>query len=431
MLKIDETVVPLLKDFEAYTSFLEENHVQLTSKENWIPPKILYELNGKMSIYVTPRPTPRTPQKSYVLLNLMFYLATEGKLFDKVKKKGALYLEPTDRLNAYRTLTPTERYFFLLETFWRDIDWRYLDIDHLYREDPLVKIRFLFYLLFPDEKLKKELRKKARFKEWIPPNDYDINFVIFTLYLFRLFDLLIDENMREELFFFKYYIPIVGIKLSPLGEKILPVMIKERDMFHWNIPWRRLTYGEMNPIPGSPLPYEREGKEEITYTEEPFFLPFVNLFEEGELTRTLPRITERIEFVDGVYIFKVSLLPKKEVWRRIKVSSDHTLSDLAVAIIDAYRFDHEHLYSFFMDGEKWSPYKFTSPDEKEGPHADRIKIGELNLRKRQKILFLYDYSRGWTFEVELESIDKDKPKPDRPKIIEKHGRSPEQYPRWW
>jgi shikimate kinase len=430
MLKIDETIVPLLKDFETYTRYLEENHIELTSKENWIPPKILYELNGKMSSYVTPRSTPRTPQKYYVLLNLMFYLATEGKLFDKVKKKGSLYLEPTDRLNAYRALTPTEKYFFLLETFWRDIDWRYLDIDNLYKEDPLVEIHFLFYLLFPDEDLKKEL-KRAGFKEWIYTSNDRINFVIFTFYLFRLFDLSINENMREDLFSFKYYIPINGIKLSPLGEKILAVMIKERDMFHWNIPWRRINYGEMNPIPGSPLPNEREGKEEITYTEELFFLPFVDLFEEGELTKTLPRIVERIEFVDGVYIFKVSLLPKKEVWRRIKVSSDHTLSDLAGAIIDAYRFDYEHLYSFFMDGEKWSPYSFTSPEEREGPHADRIKIGELNLRKRQKILFLYDYGREWSFEVELEGIEKDKPKPDRPKIIERHGRSPEQYPRWW
>jgi hypothetical protein len=356
MLKIDETVVPLLKDFETYTSFLEENHVQLTSKENWIPPKILYELNGKMSIYVTPRSTPRTPQKSYVLLNLMFYLATEGKLFDKVKKKGALYLEPTDRLNAYRALTPTEKYFFLLETFWRD-------------EGRAV----LFQVLYTD-----------RGDKVIPTWREDTA----------------SNDKREG------YVPLE----HPLEEAYL-----RRDESN---PWISSTY-------------EREGKEEITYTEEPFFLPFVNLFEEGELTKTLPRIPERIEFVDGVYIFKVFLLPKKEVWRRIKVSSDHTLSDLAEAIIDAYRFDHEHLYSFFMDGEKWSPYKFTSPDEKEGPHADRIKIGELNLRKRQKILFLYDYSREWTFEVELESIEEDKPKPDRPKIIEKHGRSPEQYPRWW
>ena len=429
MLKIDETIVPLLKDFEIFTDYLRENSLKLTSKENWIPPRILYELNSKMS-YVTPRPTPRTPQKSYVLLNLLFYLAIEGKLFNKVKKRGTLYLEPTDNLDAYRALTPTENYFFLLETFWRDIDWRYLDIDRLYKEDPLQELHALFYFLFPDETLKKNL-KRAGFKNWIPVGNYRINFIIFILYLFRLLDLYINENIREDLLFFKYYIPIERVKLSPLGEKILPIMIKERDMFHWNIPWRRLKYGEMNPIPGSPLPDEREGKEEITYTEEPFFLPFVHLFEERELIRSLPRIVERLEFVDGVYIFKVSLLSKKDIWRKIKVSSDHTLFDLGKAILDAYRFDYEHLFSFFMDGEEWSLYKFTSPVEDEGPHSDKIKIGELNLHIGQKILFLYDYMREWRFEVELENIEKDKPKPDTPKIIERHGKSPDQYSGWW
>jgi len=425
MLKIDETVVPLLKDFEIFTYYLEENRIKLTSGRGWIPSEILYELNSKMS-YSTPQTTPRTSQKFYVLLNLLYYLATEGRLFNKVREKRTLYLEPTERLELYRELTLTEKYFFLLETLWRDIDWRFLDIDRFSREDPIFGMPQIFSSLLP-WKVYSE-RFKRSYLSW---HDFRMNYIVFILYLYRLIDIYLVFDAENYIPYFKYYIPIEKIKMSSLGEFLLPILAEKRDIFHWNLPWRIRELGEANPIPGSPF-QEEIGKKSIKkpYIEEPFFLPFVHLFEKGELTKTLPRIVNRVDFIDGVYTFKVSLLPERDIWRRIKISADHTLFDLAEAILDAYKFDRSHLFSFFMDGKKWSPYEFTSPYDNEGPYSTEVRIGELNLCLGQKFLYLYDYGAQWEFEVKLESIDQNKPKPDTPKIIEKHGRSPEQYPVW-
>ncbi len=137
----------------------------------------------------------------------------------------------------------------------------------------------------------------------------------------------------------------------------------------------------------------------------------------------MPR--EAAKPVEGVYLFRVSLSAGN--WRKIELSSSHTLLDLHNAIQDAYRFDSDHLYSFFMDGIPWSDEKFTSPHEDEGPHVDEVSIGELGLVKGQTFLYLFDYGDEWRFRVALEEIQPNKPHPKRPRIVERKGKSPEQY----
>jgi hypothetical protein len=159
---------------------------------------------------------------------------------------------------------------------------------------------------------------------------------------------------------------------------------------------------------------------------ESFCLPFVSLFAEGELVNTLPRETSTM--VEGAYLFRVAL--STGLWRKIELSSNDTLLELHNAIQTAFQFDSDHLYSFFMDGVRWSDEKFTSPFEEEGPHVDEVRIGELGLTKGQTILYLFDYGDEWHFHVTLEEILQDKPHPKKPRIVESKGKSPEQYPNW-
>jgi len=157
--------------------------------------------------------------------------------------------------------------------------------------------------------------------------------------------------------------------------------------------------------------------------KEQFFRPFTSFFPRGELQKTLPR--EGMKFVDGSYTFKVTL--GKDLWRRIEISADNTLLDLHNSIQDAYDFDDDHLYSFFLDGKPWSHEKFTAPLDVFGPHVNEVRIGELGLFIGQKILYLFDYGDQWCFLIKMERIDKNSPKPFKPKIVERRGKNPEQY----
>ncbi len=53
------------------------------------------------------------------------------------------------------------------------------------------------------------------------------------------------------------------------------------------------------------------------------------------------------------YTFHVSIPNTGRVWRKVELTADQTLEDLHFAIQDAFDFDADHLYSFFMSGRAW------------------------------------------------------------------------------
>jgi hypothetical protein len=53
------------------------------------------------------------------------------------------------------------------------------------------------------------------------------------------------------------------------------------------------------------------------------------------------------------YTFHVSLPDHGRVWRKLELPAESTLEDLHLAIQNAYEFDNDHLYSFFMSGRAW------------------------------------------------------------------------------
>jgi len=43
---------------------------------------------------------------------------------------------------------------------------------------------------------------------------------------------------------------------------------------------------------------------------------------------------------------------------------------------------------------------------------------------------VYDFGDNWQFDVKLERIDPPNKRMKKPRVLEKHGKAPEQYPRW-
>lgn len=87
------------------------------------------------------------------------------------------------------------------------------------------------------------------------------------------------------------------------------------------------------------------------------------------------------------YTFHVSLPGYGRVWRKVELPAVATLEDLHLAIQNAYTFDNDHLYSFFMSGKAWDqsteynlPEGVTpwdnvfAEDEDEFEEADDLRI---------------------------------------------------------
>lgn len=66
------------------------------------------------------------------------------------------------------------------------------------------------------------------------------------------------------------------------------------------------------------------------------------------------------------YTLNVSLADEEGVYRQLELPADFTLEDLHLAIQEAYAFDNDHLYSFFMSGEAWdTATEYALPEDAE------------------------------------------------------------------
>ncbi len=174
------------------------------------------------------------------------------------------------------------------------------------------------------------------------------------------------------------------------------------------------------------LPDDHERKLEPEKDKNPFEV-FKDMFPK-EVKRTV--IAEHEFNRTGVYTFKVSL--SKKLWRKISVSHKHSLDDLHLTIQEAFDFDNDHLYAFFIGGTISTGKPIYCADaQDEGATAEETTIADLNLYKGEKLRYLFDFGDNWKFDVELINIDKDSVLPTKPEIVEAKGESPEQYNDWY
>lgn len=424
----------LVTNFDEFISYISEHVVQLTKIKEYISKKHLSTINERITLKDKDC-TPNPVQDYYSYIHFLYQLALSGCLLEKVSVKlGPLQLKETERMNLYKSLTAIEKYFFLLETFWVDMNWAKLqDKQH---NTIATRLSEVFSALSREkpEQVWEVKNAKTNVGKMLASCTYDWHY--FYLY-FEWFGFWVCEEHleRKEKRGSKSAYFAKKIIVTQLGAKMMSILLVSRNICAWNIAFRR-EHGEFNAIPGSEIEDVFDGflsdedydrvvmNVEDDQSTQPFFQPFTDLFPNDELIHTLPR--NRKKFIDGSYTFKISL--SKGTSRKVVLSAKHTMEDLHQIIINAFQFDDDHLYSFFMDGEKWSQDCIASPNDDFG-HADasKVQIGAIGLSSKQKFLYVYDYGEEWTFIVEVDNIKEDSQQLFNPYVKETKGEAPQQY----
>jgi hypothetical protein len=400
-LTITETEpVPIVKDFGTFTTYIREKNPSLARKTHFLTRKTLYEIDQLLS-HPLPDNRPQTSEGFYPHLKLFYHLALRGTFFVKTPE---LTLQQTETFTNYDMLTPTEKYFFLLETFWVDSNWSEL-LNHPSDFSLIPKARAITGYLARNPSGRILLMKRL---DNIRSVIWNIHHFWQYLSFFGLLRIAFVQDPSK-----KRQLQPASVTITDLGSALFPILHGERNLEQWNIPYNQNETESLIIFPGLS---ETHCKEEY----EPFFKPFQRLFKEN-LQKTLPRR----EHKKGTFVFKVSL--RKNIWRIIVVSSENTLEDFHDAIQDAFHFDKDHLYAFFMDSVRWSSSSIYGPECDRSPSADQVCIGDLGLHVGQQILYLFDFGDEWNFKVVLLDI-KSEPGPSSPVIVEQKGESPEQYP---
>jgi Plasmid pRiA4b ORF-3-like protein len=118
------------------------------------------------------------------------------------------------------------------------------------------------------------------------------------------------------------------------------------------------------------------------------------------------------------------------VTRRLALRGDETLEALHRLIQEAFEWDDDHLYSFWLDGKFWGAkeMEYTAPIHRteEDAKGARVEIGSLGLQPRQKIAYIFDFGDEWRVRLTLRET--------RPGgetgILDRKGEAPAQYPEY-
>lgn len=412
-------IIATVNDFEILCSYLAEKRPMLSKQKEVLGKNDLFKINELLH-FRKDVAAPNFQQESYPIIDLMFNLALLGKLFGKTgDARGNVYFEGTHRLLEFKDLNSFEKYFFLFETFWTKLDFTEA---MSWRDDQILQIVQKFAKSQAGQKLTKGAFSKRRDHDLV----FSYNSVLvkyFSYFGFCTFVPIVFEPKK----FSKYEDNIKEVIPTEFGVFISEIL-QEQKLTKWNIPWLEF-HGYVNWDDEDNEDDEIDDEDEIEADDQndseiiPLMRYLEPIFPEGILKNTV--IDDRNKLVKGSYIFQVSLA--KNVWRKIKVSFNHSLEDLHLAIQDAFDFDNDHLYSFFMDGKRYSRNAYHSPMGDEGPFTDEAIIGELGLYSGQKILYYFDYGDSWEFTVRMLNINEDEPSPVDPEIIEIKGEAPDQY----
>jgi hypothetical protein len=429
----EKDISATVNDFVRFCNFIDQNNPVLTKKKGVLGKKDLFELNSLLA-HKKEVVAPNFQQEAYPVIDLLFNLALAGKLYQRIADhKGNVHLIHTVRKDEFDSLNIFEKYAFLFETFWTRYDFGEIANSYIFSRNPIDRVVETIAFSKPGE----ELRRGAF-------SGYEMDDPIFSSYSVII--------QYLDYFGLCTYIPVVenGKKLTKYDDRIEAVIptefgvnvckiLAEYDILNWNIPWLKKNglyeknisdnshfgvdlFSQLMNVRGR-AKASRSRKRKHKRESVPFYKLLEPVFPEGVLNKTVT--AEIHKDVEGNYVFKVSL--GRGVWRKIKISSRHTLEDLHDAIQMAFDFDNDHLYSFFMDGKKYSDNAYHAPLLDEGPYVNQVRIGELDLYEGQHFLYFFDYGDSWEFDVQLLQINRDEPLLKKPEVIEEKGKAPRQY----
>ena len=132
--------------------------------------------------------------------------------------------------------------------------------------------------------------------------------------------------------------------------------------------------------------------------------------------------------------FRIYLEEDEVVYRDVVINHKQTFFDLHLAILKAYEFDNKHQATFLRSNDNWQRGREISVEKYDKPYqAPPLIMAETTIASEiqdtnQRFVYIYDFTKNWTFLVELINIDKEENKKlDYPYMSRKEGLAPMQY----
>jgi Plasmid pRiA4b ORF-3-like protein len=132
--------------------------------------------------------------------------------------------------------------------------------------------------------------------------------------------------------------------------------------------------------------------------------------------------------------FRVYFEEDDSVYRDIAIRHTQNFSELHTTILKSFEFDSKHQATFFRSNDTWQRGREISLEKYDKDYkADPLLMSDTPIGTEirdpnQKFVYVYDFSRNWTFLVELISVSKEEnAKLSYPLTVRTEGIAPSQY----
>ncbi|MGZ8538690.1 MAG: IS1096 element passenger TnpR family protein [Flavisolibacter sp.] len=132
--------------------------------------------------------------------------------------------------------------------------------------------------------------------------------------------------------------------------------------------------------------------------------------------------------------FRVYLEEDDSVYRDVAAKHTQSFFELHEVILKSFEFDSKHQATFYRSNDNWQRGREISLEKYEKAYkAEPLLMKETTIgseirEPNQKFIYQYDFTKGWSFQVELINVSKEEnPKVSYPCMVRKEGIAPSQY----
>lgn len=132
--------------------------------------------------------------------------------------------------------------------------------------------------------------------------------------------------------------------------------------------------------------------------------------------------------------FRIYLEEDDSVYRDVVIRHTQNFYDLHEVILKAFEFDNKHQATFYRSNDNWQRGREISLEKYDKSYKapplmmKETTIGSEIKDPNQKFIYVYDFAKNWTFQVELINVSKEEnPKVIYPSMVRKEGIAPSQY----
>ena len=132
--------------------------------------------------------------------------------------------------------------------------------------------------------------------------------------------------------------------------------------------------------------------------------------------------------------FRIYFEEDDSVYRDVVIRHKQTFFDLHEVILKSFEFDSKHAATFYRSNDNWQRGREISLEAYDKKYkAPPLMMSETTIGSEikdpnQKFIYVYDFNKNWTFQVELINVTKEEnPKIGYPSVVRKEGIPPSQY----